>query len=115
MTATLADITFITGTSATDKSTDLPIIHHVKEYNQLYSQCLSIFCQTTSPSASASKCGFQRFVDFFTNKDPSEAVTSQEEVLFLTCVFFKLMMSRAGGIVTLWLSLAVNIFYTSEE
>lgn len=116
MTVTLADIALITGTSPTGKyGIDLPIFHHVKEHNQLYSQCLSTFRQIAQPTASASKCGFQKFVDFFTNKAASEEVTPQEEVFFLTFAFSKLMMSRAGGVVTLWLSLAVNISSTSEE
>ena len=116
MTVTLVDIAFITETSPTGKyGIDLLFFHHLKEYNQLYNRCLSIFRQSTSPSASDSKCGFQRFVDFFTKKDPSEPVTSQEEVLFHTFALSKLMMSRARGVVTLWLSLVVNISYTFEE
>lgn len=55
------------------------------------------------------------FVDFFINKDSSEVVTSQEEVLFCAFTFSKLMISRAGGVVTLCLSLVVNISCTSEE
>ena len=116
MTITLPDITFITGTYPTHKyGIDLPIFHHVKEYNEFYSQCLSIFRQIASPSANASKCGCQRFVDFLTNKESSEAVTPQEEVLFLSFAFFKLMMSKAGSVVTLLLSLAINISNTCKE
>ena len=60
MTVTLEDIAFITETSPTGKyGIDLLLFHHVKEYNQLYNWCLSIFRQIASPSANGSKCGFQ--------------------------------------------------------
>ena len=81
----------------------------------MYNQFLSTFRQIASSSTSASKCGFQKFVDFIINKHSSEAVSPQEEVLFLTFAFSKLMMDRVGGAVTLWLSLAVKISYTYER
>lgn len=107
MSATLADITFLTSLSPYgDDDQELRVFSTVQGAEDLYTRSHKLL---KTIMCDRSKIGFNALISHFSSS--SRKVSQEEEVIFILFVLTHFMMCKSGSISTLFLPLAVNISF----